>query len=333
MNYAKSVLIAVIFILCAFSTSAQTVSSDTLGLKIVFERPIGNADSLIRDSVLTLDEFLSLIKKNKTESVDVRVKLEGGLPSSEYVHRDSIAALQKMPDTVIVTKITHRKREWKDRISQTPMFAVRTNALAMPFLNFGVEVPIGKHWSVGADYYYPWIWRGGNYKTCNQLLGFDIEGRYWFSDNKYPQSSRLLGHSVGAYVGGGYYDFERNWKGHQGEFFNIGVDYMYALPLFNGLIHLEFELGLGYIYSRAVPYKFIGQECYLENNITRHVHWAGPTRAQVSVVLPVHVSREQWGTFCGKVSGTFHEMFDGEGIAKVKTTFSNMFSKMFKRKR
>ena len=134
-------------------------------------------------------------------------------------------------------------------------------------------------------------------------------------------------------MGGGYYDFERNWRGHQGEFFNIGVDYMYALPLFNGLIHLEFELGLGYIYSRAIPYRFIGDECYLENNITRQIHWAGPTRAQVSVVLPVHVSREQWGTFCGKVSSTFEEMFDGEGIAKVKTTFSNMFSKMFRKRR
>ena len=35
--------------------------------------------------------------------------------------------------------------------------AVRTNALAIPLLNLGVEAVVAPHWTVGADAYYPWI--------------------------------------------------------------------------------------------------------------------------------------------------------------------------------
>lgn len=308
MSHAKSLMIAVLFILYAVSASAQTAVSDTLDLKIRFDRTSSELEPLVRDSVFTIDEILSLLKEYDTKTVNVHITLDGGAPSSAYVLRDSIPEVTA--DTVFVTQVVTQKREWKDRISQTPVFAARTNAMAIPLLNAGVEVPIGKHWSVGADYYYPWIWRGKNYQNCNQLLAFDVEGRYWFEDKKYPEQARLLGHSVGAYFGAGYFDFERNWAGHQGEFISTGVDYLYALPLFGGMIHLEFELGLGYIYSRAVPYRFVNQECYLDKNITRHIHWVGPTRAQVSVAVPIHITKEQWGTFCGKVDSMFDGMFD-----------------------
>lgn len=307
MNYLKSLLASLFFGLCAISSGAQTAVSDTLDLKILFDRSTRESEPQVRDSVLHIDEFLSLLKSYNTESVNVHIKLESGAPSSAYVLRDSVP--QPVSDTVYVTEVvTRKKREWKDYKSQTPMFAVRTNALAVPLLNVGVEVPIGKNWSVGADYYYPWIWRGNNVKTCNQFMAFDLEGRYWFSSDKLPEESRLLGHSVGAYVAAGYYDFERNWEGHQGEYVNVGVDYLYAMPLLNGLIHMEFELGFGYIYSRAVPYRFIGQECYLDKNVQRHVHWIGPTKAQVSVVMPL--TKDQLREFGGIVGDAFSDMSD-----------------------
>lgn len=193
----------------------------------------------------------------------------------------------------------------KDFTSCTPIFAARTNVLAIPLLNVGVEVPINRNWSVGADYYYPWIWRGNNKKSCNQLLAFDVEGRYWFSNKGLPETSRLLGHSVGAYIGAGYYDFERDWEGHQGEFLNIGTDYKYAMSLFRGRVHLEFEIGIGYIYSKAKHYKYIDGTCYLDKNRQKNIHYFGPTRAQVSVVLPIYVTRDQWKGFCNRFVGLF----------------------------
>ena len=182
-----------------------------------------------------------------------------------------------------------------DWTNKKPDFAVRTNALAIPLANIGVEVPINRNWSVAADIYYPWIFRGKNIKTCNQLLAFGAEGRYWFSDDVYTENSRLLGHSVGVYAAGGYYDFERNWAGHQGEFLNVGVDYLYALPLLRGRLRLEFELGLGYIYSSAKPYFCIENKLFEQTNIRRKIHWVGPTRAQVSVVYPIYIN-PRWKT-------------------------------------
>ena len=250
---------------CAISLSAQSAQSGTLDLK-------ASASEIVQKDTITI-----------TDTVYVTIR-----------------------DTVFVNVPSRRDlNRQKDFISRTPVFAARTNILAIPLLNAGVEVPINRNWSVGANYYYPWIWRGKNRMSCNQLLAFDVEGRYWFTNDRLPESSRLLGHSVGAYVGGGYYDFERDWIGHQGEFLNVGVDYLYALPLFRGRIHVEFEIGLGYIYSKAKPYRYIDGTFYLEKNGHRNIHWVGPTKAQVSVVVPIFITHAQWKGFCSKVTNLF----------------------------
>ena len=180
------------------------------------------------------------------------------------------------------------------------LFALRTNALAIPFANFGVEVPLSPRWSVAADYYYPWIWRE-NHKTgldyqgyCNELLAWDVEGRYWFPGKNVRPTERLLGHSIGAYLAGGYYDFERNFTGHQGWFTNIGIDYLYAVPVFKRRAHFEFELGLGWIYSKAQPFDtFIaGDKAYRRKGVITHVNWFGPTRVGISLVIPIYTKKQ-----------------------------------------
>ena len=177
------------------------------------------------------------------------------------------------------------------------IFALRTNALAIPLANFGIEVPIGEHWSIGADYYYPWIWRPLHGRgldgdgLSNELLAWALEGRYWFTNPHRKPEQRLLGHSVGVYAAAGYYDFERSWTGHQGWYWNAGVDYLYAMPVFRGRMHLEFELGLGWIHSQAQPYDtFVpGDKAYRRRGTTKYVDWFGPTRAGVSLVVPIYV--------------------------------------------
>jgi hypothetical protein len=165
--------------------------------------------------------------------------------------------------------------------------AARTNLL-VPALNVGVEVPIGNNWSVGADYYYPWIWPKKDNKNCFEFLGWGIEGRYWFGKNR-TQFNRLQGHSVGVYGYVGYYDFERNFHGHQGEYVNVGVDYTYAMAVGKRKsLHLEFSLGLGYIYSKARKYTVIeSQGPLISDKITKNIRFFGPTKANISLVVPI----------------------------------------------
>lgn len=168
-----------------------------------------------------------------------------------------------------------------------PIVALRTNLL-VPALNAGIEVPIGNHWSVGADYYFPWVWPKADNKNCFEFLGWGIEGRYWFGKNR-TAYDRLKGHSVGLYGYMGYYDFERNFHGHQGEFVNVGVDYTYAMAVGRRKsLHLEFSLGVGYIYSEARQYTVIeANGPLISDKVTKKVGYFGPTKANVSLVVPI----------------------------------------------
>lgn len=180
------------------------------------------------------------------------------------------------------------------------LIALRTNALAVPLANIGAELSVSSRFSVGADLYYPWIWRRRqgdcvDYKGwCFQMMALDLEGRYWLGSDKkenLPLERRLLGHSVGMYAAAGYYDFQRNYSGHQGEFVVVGVDYLYACPVFGGRLHLEFEIGVGYIYSASRPYDCFepGGKCFAQKGVRKYFRWWGPTRAQVSVVVPIRI--------------------------------------------
>ncbi|MBR1962812.1 MAG: DUF3575 domain-containing protein [Alistipes sp.] len=168
-----------------------------------------------------------------------------------------------------------------------PVVAFRSNLL-VPALNVGVEVPIGKKWSVAADYYFPWVWPKRDNKDCFELLSWGVEARYWFGRNR-TLADRLQGHSLGLYGYVGYYDFERNYHGHQGEFANIGIDYTYAMAVGKRKqVHFEFSLGVGYIYSQARKYSVIeANGPLISDKITKKVSFIGPTKANISLVVPI----------------------------------------------
>ncbi|MBQ6954177.1 MAG: DUF3575 domain-containing protein, partial [Bacteroidales bacterium] len=176
------------------------------------------------------------------------------------------------------------------------LFSLRTNLL-LPALNVGIEVPLGSHWSVGADWYYPWLWRpkhaqGVDYSGwCVEALGLNLEGRYWFRSHKVNgQRTAPTGHSVGLYAMAGYYDFERNYKGLQGEYATVGVDYLYAIPVFKKKLRLELSLGVGYFYSLARNYEVYSQggKGYKVKDMAKSIQYFGPTKATVSLVIPIY---------------------------------------------
>ena len=129
-------------------------------------------------------------------------------------------------------------------------------------------------------------------KNAIQLLGWGLEGRYWFGKER-KETDRLKGHSIGLSSYAGYYDFERNYSGIQGEFINIGVDYLYALSLCKERLHLEFNIGLGYIYSNVTPYDVFeeGGKAFKEGYIKKF-HWVGPVKAGVSLAVPIYATKK-----------------------------------------
>lgn len=170
------------------------------------------------------------------------------------------------------------------------VFAVRSNLL-IPGLNIGMEIPIGSHWSIGLDYFYPWAVSKDNL-WCGEMLGLFIDAKYWFpgKNNTWTPASKLRGHAVGIYAGAGYYDYQKRTNGAQGEYLDLGIDYTYALPVANDKLRLEFNIGLGYIYTLYRPYYPSSdyEDLIKEPGIKyRSTNFIGPTRAGVSLVYPI----------------------------------------------
>ena len=179
------------------------------------------------------------------------------------------------------------------KVKQTKQFGYLRTNLLLPLLNVGFELPIGNRWSIAADWYYPWFFRNSDHKNCFQIDGLALEGRYWFgkkhesgAENK---QYRLLGHSVGVFAMAGRYDLERNYKGHQGEYIMGGVDYLYAIPIFKKKLHLEFSLGVGFLYTKATRYDVFveGGKGYRDKYFRKKLSYFGPLRASVALVIPI----------------------------------------------
>lgn len=195
---------------------------------------------------------------------------------------------RKKATTTTTRTATSDNRKWP--------LALRTNLL-LPALNVGVEVPLGNRWSVAADWYYPWIFRNPDHKNCFQALALGLEGRIWLgskhSGGIQNRPYRLTGHSIGLFAMGGLYDVEWQYKGYQGEFATIGIDYLYALRLKNDF-RLEFSIGFGQFYSEARPYEVLtpGGYGYREKDAIRAIPFYGPVKGTASLVIPIKFGKK-----------------------------------------
>lgn len=175
------------------------------------------------------------------------------------------------------------------------IMAARTNLL-IPGCNVGLEFPIKDNWSIGIDYFYPWAVSKKN-KWCCEMLGLFIDGKYWFTGEKYKwtKSERLQGHAVGIYAGIGYYDFQKIDRGAQGEYVDVGVDYTFGLPIANGKLRMEFNLGIGWIrtyYRSYYPSSDFNDLIKDPGIIQRSTSFFGPSRASVSFLVPIRINKK-----------------------------------------
>ena len=184
--------------------------------------------------------------------------------------------------------------------------AIKTNLLydALSLVNYSIEVPIGKRFSLLGYHQFPW-WTWGEAKNqyCIRFLSVGAEGRWWFNPtlnaNRKDKRKRdkLTGHFLGIYGESGKWDFQ--WDRsicHQGEHWSTGISYGYSMPV-GKWANFEFSLSAGYA---SIPYrKYVPSEDYeiLWNQPAERGRWHyfGPTKAQISLVIPITVKTTKKG--------------------------------------
>lgn len=182
-------------------------------------------------------------------------------------------------------------RPWKT------IAAVKTNLLydAVTALNFEVEVPIGRRWSVMAEDIFPW-WETGN-KYCFQMWEIGLEGRYWLKPWDVNGTEKLRGLFGGIYAMSSKYDFQYDKSvNYQGEYWSAGITAGYTKPIGRKKrVNLEMSLSLGYLdspYRHYMPtddYSKLIRDPY---NVGK-VKYFGPTKAKISLVVPINVPRKK----------------------------------------
>lgn len=169
-------------------------------------------------------------------------------------------------------------------------WALKTNGLYDILLvpNGGVEVYLGKNWSVGADWMYAW-WKHDHKHWYWRLYGGDILLRKWFG--RKAEEKPLTGHHIGLYAQMFTYDFETGDRGYMGGKpggnlwekcnFGGGIEYGYSHPIARRL-NLDFTIGMGYFTGDYYEY-LPEDDCYVWQTIKTR-KWFGPTKAEISFV-------------------------------------------------
>jgi len=170
--------------------------------------------------------------------------------------------------------------------TKKPLFAAKTNLLydAGTVLNVAVEIPMGKHWSAGLDYKFPW-WVWDHNSRCLEIIHGDGFARYWFGNRT---SRRVLtGGFAGIMLGGGYYDLEPHNTGYQGEFYTASAECGYAFRI-NGHWSFELSAGLGWLGTKYRYYKGVQDDQHLVWQHSGRYTWLGPTKVNASIVYLFH---------------------------------------------
>ena len=236
--------------------------------------------------IVSMEVEEETIVSDGSESTD---NTEISEPETETIPEDK-NAIENATDTLQVRDTTAQK----EKRPLNTVVALKTNLLfdAVTALNFEVEVPIGKRFSVMVEDVFPW-WETGN-KYCFQVWEMGVEGRFWFKPWKNIGTEKLRGLFVGPYVMSGKYDFQFDKSiNYQGEFWSVGLTAGYSLPLGKKKWgNLEFSLSLGYLQS---PYRhYLPTDDYVKLihdpalDGTFYDIFLYPTKAKISLVVPLN---------------------------------------------
>lgn len=167
-----------------------------------------------------------------------------------------------------------RKKPWYVGVKTNMLY----DALLVP--NGGLEIYIGKNWSIDAYWMYAW-WKSDRVHNYWRTYGGDVELRKWLGSA--ARRKPLTGHHIGAYAQIVTYDFELGGRGYLADRWSYaaGVSYGYSLPVAKRL-NIDFSIGLGYMGGEYKEY--LPQDGHYVWQSTKRRHWLGPTKAEISLV-------------------------------------------------
>ncbi len=196
----------------------------------------------------------------------------------------------------------------EEPVKSTPLFALGANLLhtsatavvgfhAVP-LSVGYEVPIGQHWSIQSNYIITLPWQAWNNNAdAAELMHWDLSAR-WYPGGSFKrpftqkENRRVLdGWYAYAGVGMGYYDFERDGRGYQGEELlgSVGIGYNLTLSKHWSL---DFGLGVGPMYSRYRYYIGRSNNEHLMFQYSGSFTYFGITDARISLTYLLYHNRK-----------------------------------------
>lgn len=175
------------------------------------------------------------------------------------------------------------KRDVMQEVRKKPWYVgVKTNMLydALLVPNGGLEIYLGKNWSIDAYWMYAW-WKSDRVHNYWRTYGGDVELRKWLGSA--AKRKPLTGHHIGAYAQIVTYDFELGGRGYLADRWSYaaGVSYGYSLPVAKRL-NIDFSMGLGYMGGEYKEY--LPQDGHYVWQSTKRRHWIGPTKAEISLV-------------------------------------------------
>ena len=149
-------------------------------------------------------------------------------------------------------------------------------------VNVGLEIPVGHHWDLRADYTFPW-WRIPSRSIAFQVLHADLGARYYFKPWDRRDENVFKGWFVSASAGAGYYDIAPMGDGYQGweVMGSVGGGYSFTLgPRWR----LDAALGAGPIWTKYVSYYDTGnREVLVKKDEGQKLFWL-PNSAKVSLI-------------------------------------------------
>ena len=169
-------------------------------------------------------------------------------------------------------------------------FALRSNLLSTTALTptIGIEVPIGKHFSVAADFVYTYWIMSDRYTV--QTTQVSAEGRYWFDWKGIP----LTGFSMGAHITyGGEYDvqWQKGWQGDSFWTFGVMGGYSYTI---SRRVFLDFSLAMGYFFTPEARHYHRPQKGHLIWQETRYnMGRFAPTKARIGLVWLININKKR----------------------------------------
>lgn len=266
----------------------------------------GRAWQFVRDSLLPQLRYATWV------AVWSYIEREEDLPASSLIEvfepvksdpiLDSIvpAPVDEYPvavDDCPVVADVGKEEEWQSKT----IFAIRSNLLYDLFslVNYSIEAPLYRDkFSFLVEHHFSW-WNWGKAKNEYSIryLTLGCEARWWFMPQSFSDGKKwrhresLGGQFLALYGDSGKYDFQFvDDVCYQGEFWSAGISYGYAMPI-GKLLNLEFSFSVGYA---SIAYRGYTPSDDFENlwrdpeKVGRWHYW-GPTKARVSLVLPIKV--------------------------------------------